>query len=167
MRWSEAANRPRAARIFAGEVCSSVPCRFRFRNIQQMPNHCGRPERCLSVQLRCDKCEMLIATTCSVGRPCEPKDAKEAGVCHSKCALPLKQCSGHPASKEKFPVPPGKSFVLCLDILVNATRPRQRDQKGCRHQCSTFHLRSESCDKCGTTSMTRNRVGILAVSACQ
>ncbi|CAE7689352.1 SPON1, partial [Symbiodinium necroappetens] len=70
--------------------------RFRFRNIQQMPNHCGRP--------------------------CKPMDAKEAGACHSKCENPL----------------------FCA---------------------WTYWSTSESCDKCGTTSTTRNRaLGLTSYS---
>ncbi|CAJ1411111.1 unnamed protein product [Effrenium voratum] len=62
--------------------------RFRYRNIQQMPNYCGKP--------------------------CEPMDAREAGPCYSKC----------------------EDEVFCS---------------------WTDWSESESCDKCGTASTTRNR----------
>eukprot|EP00931_Biecheleriopsis_adriatica_P045141 TRINITY_DN25872_c0_g1_i1.p1 TRINITY_DN25872_c0_g1~~TRINITY_DN25872_c0_g1_i1.p1 ORF type:complete len:1608 (-),score=170.55 TRINITY_DN25872_c0_g1_i1:154-4899(-) len=62
--------------------------RFRYRNIEQMPNYCGRA--------------------------CEPGDAKEAGPCFSKC----------------------ENELFCT---------------------WTYWSTSESCNKCGSSSMTRNR----------
>ena len=58
--------------------------RFRFRNIQQMPNHCGR--------LTC--WETGTSRNVQQARPCKPMDAKEAGACHSKCAAWLHSCLG-------------------------------------------------------------------------
>ena len=142
--------RPGEVTNYAGIVQSVAARRFRFRNIQQMPNHCGR-RRTICTE------DQTYPSTHGVIRPCEPKDAKEAGACHSKCAALANNSHGTVHVATVRPGPEGKSTVLCLDLLVNASAQR--------HGVSSCAIllpwpRSESCDKCGTTSMTRNRVGI-------